>query len=65
MSMQAIDEALRNTEVRQRQLGLIMNLNRWGVYKAKDGKSLESLDLDELESLNIETLNDVTRELGD
>ena len=62
MSMQAIDEALRNTEVRQRKRYLISNIKRHGVNQSRDGRQLDILRLNELEWLNIEVINDAERD---
>ena len=62
VSITEIGKRLKETEVKQRKDYLIRNLKRIGVYQTKDGRSLESLRLAELEWIYIEEKNDELRE---
>lgn len=63
--MKEIDEALKQTESDKRRDYLTQQLNKLGIYRAKDGRHFNWLELAELEDLHISAKNDAARAYGE
>lgn len=61
MSLEAIDQQLKETEVSQRKKYLIRQLHNMGVYKTSDGRRLEDVSLYTLEWTYIEAQNEAAK----
>lgn len=63
--MQEIDEALKQTESDKRREYLTKQLNKLGIYRDKDGRYLNWLELPELEDLHISAKCDAARKFSE
>lgn len=61
MSLEAIDQQLKDTEVSQRKKYLIKQLHNMEVYKTSDGRKLEDVSLYTLEWTFIEVQNEAAK----
>lgn len=65
MSLQTIDNRLKDTEVSQHRRFLIKQLHNMEIYYTSDGRKLEDVSLYTLEWTYIDMRNEVARAYGE
>lgn len=63
--MKEIDAGLKQTESDKRREYVTKQLNKLGIYRAKDGRHFNWLELPELEGLHISAKCDAARAFGE